>query len=144
MNYCEHIWNIDLSECPYCIEESKDKIMENIKKAEKIKDVVIPLINLNEIQITEDICTNIFYGINNPSTEIDALKLIEKEISKYNGEFVYMYDFRNGTIFGSRKWYMQDQLNVYENTEATPNTSLIMNNNNKYEKVFWCRIFKEK
>lgn len=38
MNYCEHTWNIDLSACPYCIEESKDKIMK--PELEQIKIVV--------------------------------------------------------------------------------------------------------
>tara|TARA_R110000796_G_scaffold4824_2_gene18286 strand:- start:597 stop:965 length:369 start_codon:yes stop_codon:yes gene_type:complete len=117
-----------------------------IKELESIFIKIIPTINLNKITvIEEEDYVSIFYGINNIDQDKEAIDIVVKEGLKHQGTFYYPYTFRVCTQFSSKKWSISDEhrINIYQDTNVNEHTSLIKDNKESFERVYWLIKIKE-
>jgi hypothetical protein len=129
--------------------------MEAIKKNKgfSLRNCQIPVISANEMQVidTEDY-VSIFYGINKIEQHKYAVELLLNERLKYKGTIHNLTDFKKNTKFSSKIWYIENGINIYENTDVKDivfpkfksSSSLLVKNNESFERVYWLIVIKEK
>lgn len=111
-----------------------------IEKYDNTEDLMIPLLNPYELKlmVSPNGESHVFYGVTNKSDCKKAVDIMNKYITGNSlGESCAAFDFRNDTKLKSKRWFTEDELNVYENTKCTEWTSLLSGNKEGYERVYW-------
>lgn len=94
-----------------------------------LRNVQIPVIKENEFSIiidNEQNLINIFYGCLDIDKKEYCKKIMLEKLSEYDIEdYGFPYDFRVGCMIGTSKWYVEDNMNIYQSEFVTPATSLI-------------------
>jgi len=80
-------------------------------------------------------------GICKPEDSESAKEKIRAKITQEYQERLsaihYQYDFRHRTTIGAKKWYIEQEFMVYENTERTDsNCAVTTKNATGYEKMY--------
>tara|TARA_R110000823_G_scaffold39379_1_gene105255 strand:+ start:11 stop:367 length:357 start_codon:yes stop_codon:yes gene_type:complete len=98
----------------------------------------IPVISTNEIKVIEEKdYVSIFYGINSIDQNKEAVDLILKEGLKYEGVLYNPSDFKIGVKFSNKIWYVENGINIYENIDTNESNSILKENKESFEKVYW-------
>jgi hypothetical protein len=87
---------------------------------------------------------DLFFGVCKPEDSQKAKQAIFREIQEYNDagllmiDVIHNWDFTHNTSIDSKRWFIEDGLMCYENTAATPETSIVLTDNpTGWERVYW-------
>ena len=82
--------------------------------------------------------TNLWYGVTSDEHHNKAIDAIMSYVNKFRlGQCCALWDFRNGTSVGSREWFIESGLNVFQNKECDELSSMLHGNKEKYERIYW-------
>lgn len=88
------------------------------------------------IKIENDDRMDCFYGLEEETEKMEALKNIQSEMSDYQS-FKVNCDFERWTKFKEKEWWYLGNVMIYENTLATDTNRILIDGKGNYECILW-------